>query len=97
MQVCIAGHVINDTVTKYPEYNKEFCDQCWKKTITKCAKCDADIPGKMQGTSVAVIAVPVAPDFCQKCGEPYPWKKGKADAIPIVTSVAVIIVSNSLQ
>jgi len=76
MQVCLNGHVINAGFQKYPQYNKEFCDKCGAKTITNCPKCNAPIPGDMQDTGVAVIGGlgKTAPDYCQNCGEHYPWK-----------------------
>ena len=28
MQVCLNGHVINDSFHKYPDSNKDFCESC---------------------------------------------------------------------
>jgi predicted RNA-binding Zn-ribbon protein involved in translation (DUF1610 family) len=74
MQVCVNGHVINAGSQKYPEYNKDFCTQCGAKTITQCQKCSSPIPGDLQDTGVAVIGFHApAPEFCQHCGEKFPW------------------------
>ena len=58
MQVCLNGHVINDSFVKSPEYNKEHCDRCGKKTITNCPNCDKPIPGDLQDTGVVAIGLP---------------------------------------
>ncbi len=78
MQVCLNGHVINASVRKSPHRNKDFCDDCGQRTIIHCPKCSHPIPGDMQDTGVVVIGFsPVAPKFCEKCGEPYPWSKSQ--------------------
>jgi hypothetical protein len=78
MQVCLNGHVINAGSQEYPQYNKDFCDECGAKTITNCPKCNAPIPGDMQDTGVAVIGFKeAAPDYCQSCGTPFPWTERK--------------------
>jgi len=74
MQVCPNGHVINQSYEKHPEYNREFCTTCGAKTIIKCPKCGGSIPGQMQDTGVVMLGVPpCAPEFCQHCGEEFPW------------------------
>ena len=73
MQVCLNGHVINDGFSKYPEYNKDFCDSCGEKTITNCPKCDGPIPGELQDTGIVGGFSSSAPDFCEHCGEEFPW------------------------
>ena len=83
MQVCLNGHVINDGFRKHPEYNKDFCDSCGEKTITSCPnpKCGEAIPGDLQDTGVVAIGFqPSAPDFCEHCGEAFPWTH-RAEAI----------------
>ena len=78
MQVCLNGHVINDSYKKYPEYNQDFCTECGEKTITQCPKCNNPIPGGMQDTGIAVLGfTPSAPEFCQHCGEKFPWMQKK--------------------
>ena len=79
MQVCLNGHVINDSFGKYPYRNKDFCDNCGQKTITNCPKCDNPIPGDIHYPNViALTFMKTAPDFCKSCGEPFPWKGKKA-------------------
>ena len=82
MQVCLNGHVINTGFRENPHRNKDFCDSCGVQTITNCPnpECDKPIPGDLQDTGVIVIGFPKpAPDFCESCGEPFPWK-GKKEA-----------------
>jgi len=74
MQVCLNGHVINYASQKYPHNNKEYCDKCGKKTITSSQHCDKQIPGNIQDTGVIAVGLKTpAPDFCQHCGQKFPW------------------------
>ena len=75
MQVCLNDHTINDGVRKFPEYNKEYCNKCGEKTVTKCPICNTPIPGELEDTGVTIISgyQRTPPKFCEKCGEPYPW------------------------
>lgn len=75
MQVCLNGHVINDRFFNSPEYNKEFCNRCGKQTVTNCPnpRCDKPIPGRLLGS--VYVGRSSAPDFCQHCGEKFPWTR----------------------
>jgi hypothetical protein len=44
-QICLNGHVINESVQEHPENNKDYCEKCGNKTITECPKCGAKIIG----------------------------------------------------
>jgi len=44
-QICLNGHVINESVEEHPENNKDYCEKCGSKTITECPKCKAKIVG----------------------------------------------------
>ena len=80
MQVCLNGHIINQEAVNSPEYNKNFCTCCRAKTITKCPKCDKPIPGILRSNRLGVMDnQSSAPDFCDDCGEPFPWD-GKKEA-----------------
>lgn len=80
MQVCLKGHVFNDSYKKSPSFNKNFCDKCGSKTIIQCPKCNEEIPGKMHfERSVTFSLTKTAPEFCQFCGNPYPWTSKKRD------------------
>ena len=59
---------------------KTFVIGVEKKTVTNCPKCDKPIPGELHYPNV--VGLPfrgTTPDFCESCGEPFPWK-GKKEA-----------------
>lgn len=73
-QVCINGHVINDSYKKYPEHNQNFCEDCGEKTITSCPGCKADIRGARHLDGYGSdFFVDIPPSYCAHCGNPYPW------------------------
>lgn len=82
-QVCLNGHIRNDTIHLHSEANEEYCVQCGEKTITQCPGCSSDIRGAMliQGSRgrrpQACESLTVAPAYCLKCGKPYPWTESK--------------------
>ena len=81
-QVCLNGHIINDTIKFRPEANEEYCTLCGKKTITQCPKCSTDIRGAMlinnpRGRPSPCESLTVAPAYCLSCGKPYPWTENK--------------------
>jgi len=75
MQVCVMGHQITARYKQYPEYRRDFCEKCGSPTIIACPKCNEPINGHLNrpGSTVVVIAEDPVPEFCHKCGEPYPW------------------------
>ena len=75
MQVCLNGHVINDRFLRNSEYNKDYCDRCGKETITNCPnpRCGKPIPGDLDGN--IYLGISSAPEFCQHCGEKFPWTR----------------------
>ena len=78
MQVCLNGHQITDNYNRYPEHRKDFCDKCGEKTITRCPKCNEPIRGDYHVEGVLAIKETPVPEFCHKCGAPYPWTERKA-------------------
>lgn len=74
MQVCLNGHVINDSVHSYPEYNQDYCSDCGAATITACPICDTGIK------PYYINQMPVAQSYCHACGHPYPWTERKLEA-----------------
>ena len=72
-QICLNGHVINDSTQRYPEHNRKFCHQCGQPTITACPECNFDIRGDYVGGAVVIGFQFPAPAFCENCGRPYPW------------------------
>ena len=79
-QICLNGHIVNDSSKMYPNSNSDFCDQCGKKTITTCDGCNNDIRGyHMDGVQHIRDSVP--PNHCRHCGEPYPWTISKINML----------------
>lgn len=77
-QICINGHVINDSSRAYPADNADYCKKCGKNTITQCAECQTPIRGYLHGSGVIGLFYP--PSYCHNCGKPYPWTKASQDA-----------------
>jgi len=78
-QVCMNGHVVNDTAQRNPEFNKQYCDRCGEKTITACLNCNTAVQGDYHCEGVTVIGTcpTPAPAFCHNCGNPFPWTTAK--------------------
>lgn len=76
-QICLSGHVINDSTNEFPEANKKFCQKCGKQTITACQDCDYPIRGDYVAGAVVVVGGGhyKAPAYCENCGHAYPWTK----------------------
>lgn len=83
MQVCMNGHVVNDSYNRSPDFRRNYCLQCEAPTTTKCPSCQANIPGKlhMDGVFDLISRGPVAPKMCDECGKRFPWyeQRRKAD------------------
>ena len=79
-QICLNGHIINDSVKKYPRHNKKFCDKCGATTITNCPNCNTEIQGEYHVEGFIGISHYTAPAFCSNCGKPYPWIEDKIQA-----------------
>ena len=81
-QVCLNGHMLNNSTKVAPEHNRKFCDKCGAATITKCPRCEAHIPGQFHATGTFVFSIPmhVVPKFCSHCGAPYPWTENRLKA-----------------
>lgn len=73
MQVCINGHKTTDCLKSFPQHGSVFCPKCGARTISKCEKCGADIPGYYHVTGASSFPGPTPPTHCAKCGESFPW------------------------
>lgn len=78
-QICLNGHVINDSFQDSPGLNKDFCPDCGNKTIIKCLHCDHYINGGLH-SEYSFSSLEEAPKFCSKCGQAYPWTEEKLKA-----------------
>ncbi|WP_366160576.1 DUF2321 domain-containing protein [Bacillus infantis] len=80
-QVCVAGHVANNSSISSPERNKKFCDVCGEKTITSCPDCETNIRGEYNVPGIAMVGFGYDPPaFCHECGKAYPWTAEKLNA-----------------
>lgn len=73
-QICVNGHLINDSAEGYPIHNSPHCPKCGAKTITHCPDCQAKIQGAYhaEGILSGLDELSVAP-FCRACGKAFPW------------------------
>lgn len=72
--ICQNGHVINEMVNQCPDDNKNYCEICGSKAISKCEACGKDIRGNRPGD----IYTP--PSFCNNCGKVFPWVQSRIEA-----------------
>lgn len=79
--ICENGHMINDSMRTYSEYNKKFCDECGAKAISNCPECSAFIKGREHMDNVIDCFPTPVPKYCSECGNPYPWTKAKLEAV----------------
>ena len=75
MQVCLNGHQITARYNEYPQHRQDFCKKCGSRTISACPKCNEPIRGHYNVRGVASFLEDPVPDFCHKCGKPYPWAR----------------------
>jgi len=81
-QVCLNGHVTNNSTQQFPASSKKFCPKCGAATIVACADCGYPIRGDYISDAVVVMGhIYKPPAYCENCGKPYPWtEKTKAAA-----------------
>jgi hypothetical protein len=78
-QVCLNGHIRNDTIGLRPERNEKFCAKCGEKTITQCPECSVPIRGAelirddWDGGLRRWTSLTNPPAHCTACGKPFPW------------------------
>ena len=79
-QICLNGHVVNDSSHSYPKSNQDYCEKCGVKTITECQQCKTEIKGFHHMPGAIRISDYDRPAFCQKCGQAFPWTSKRIDA-----------------
>lgn len=79
-QICMNGHVVNDSAKRYPQFSNPFCKDCGAETITQCSECKAEIQGKYYSPNVLDMCPLPVPAFCHNCGKPYPWTKARLNS-----------------
>jgi hypothetical protein len=73
-QICLNGHITNDSVYRYPEDSKNYCDTCGSKTIEECPSCKNAIQGA-EYNEYSFDSLESPPSYCIFCGEAFPWIK----------------------
>jgi hypothetical protein len=66
-QICLKGHVLHCNGT--PFSSGGYCTKCGARCIDECPECQEPIHG-MNAYKGALYSLP---QFCHKCGHPYPW------------------------
>ena len=79
-QICISGHVITSSLESNREKSKEYCSKCGEHTISSCQNCNTIIRGDYYIEDICIPGSFRLPDFCHKCGKPYPWTQAKLEA-----------------
>lgn len=78
-QICLNGHVVNDTTRDAPTRNQPFCERCGAETIMACQKCSAEIRG-FEHIGGVVHSEYDRPAYCLQCGAPFPWTEAGLQA-----------------
>lgn len=79
-EVCLNGHSTTDDVESCPELTSPFCPTCGSKTIRACANCNTPIRGRYHVPGVVGVFGYTPPNFCHRCGRPFPWTQAKLEA-----------------
>jgi hypothetical protein len=67
----VNGHSINAVLNSTDESDQRFCDKCGATTTTICQHCGVGIRGRYRESLIFAPYVP--PNYCHRCGKPYPW------------------------
>jgi hypothetical protein len=80
-QICLNGHIINQSSRTLPDSNKKRCSDCGAPTIVQCQHCNQPIRGYhwMPGV-VGFGSLERPPAFCQYCDDPFPWTETRLEA-----------------
>lgn len=70
-QICLRGHPQSIDGKNFRQ--EDHCKQCGEACIDRCQKCKAPIHGK----DIYTAGDYVLPNFCHKCGHPYPWMEDR--------------------
>ena len=78
--ICENGHLISGNFEENVDLN--YCPCCGAKVIHNCSACGEIIHGDISSNPINHIGmtftIPIGPDlvpnYCPKCGAPFPWK-----------------------
>ena len=86
----MSGHRITSSMHEHPEDEKRHCPQCGKETIYACIECEKEIPGDKYVPDIPsgrrVIRASSIPQFCDNCGEMFPWTREKMEALVAIAA-----------
>jgi hypothetical protein len=74
-QVCRNGHLILGSLKEFPQFRKEFCEDCGAPAIAQCQKCQWPIRGIGPHAWMADSGPYRPPRYCGECGSPFPWSE----------------------
>lgn len=70
--ICRRGHVLTTVAERHPPADR--CKTCGAKVLTSCPNCSEHVRGHYNVPGVVDLTGGYQPpDFCHKCGAPYPW------------------------
>lgn len=93
-QVCLNGHQMTDSFTRYSAHRRDFCSTCGEKTIIACLSCKAKIQGHYYATGVISMRNAPVPDYCEGCGNAFPWTSNQKNSPKVILADAVEIIKN---
>lgn len=73
VQICLNGHIVNDSFEDYPDFNEDYCSKCGQKTIVTCPHCETPIRGNYRVPGSCNEYKISVPAYCHHCGAPFPW------------------------
>jgi|GEM_PF-2337661 len=89
LQVCLNGHYITDRYYDSPHRRQDHCNECGAETIIECQNCGEEMDGDMLDSSIIIAGKSNIPDYCDNCGEPFPWtqKPDEDELIPVSEAI----------
>lgn len=87
--ICENGHLITSSLSIDSRQNQKFCDTCGSSCVTSCKNCNEPIKGSLNQANVVYLdyIYPI-PNYCNFCGEKFPWLKKKIEAIEKLIELA---------
>ncbi len=77
-QICLNGHVVSRELENYPGVEEDYFSKCGARTVTACQQCREPLRGECRYAGFG--GVYDRPDYCFKCGKPYPWTEAELKA-----------------
>src|SRR5258706_4156918 len=87
-EICLNGHVTTSMAASYPQFRKQFCEECGEKTIMNCPNCNAPIKGDYHMSGVIGVSDYNVPKFCDNCGQAYPWTTKQSSAAKALIEIS---------